>query len=151
MLYKIKYIHTNNNYYNSITTDLLLNYLSLYFFNLKSPFTVYQSSAKLLTQPSEKLYSLLLKYTNLKILKLVLLYNYSFKISKFFLPKKYSLTTVLRSPHTDKRSREQFNIIQYKSVIAYPLFFSISNSHFINNYFFFERGFNMVLKAKIMK
>ena len=34
-----------------------------------------------------------------------------------FLPTKKKIYTVCRSPHIDKKSREQFNILQYKKKI----------------------------------
>ena len=65
-------------------------------------------------------------------------------MSTAFLPKKYSLTTVLKSPHIDKRSREQFHLVEYKSLITYPLIFSVSKDNLFNKLFLFEQNFNIV-------
>ena len=54
-----------------------------------------------------------------------------------FIPSKYKLFTVLKSPHTDKKSREQFHLVKYKSICQYPIIFSTQNSFFFN-YFFMD-------------
>ena len=48
-------------------------------------------------------------------------YNYGFS----YLPKKYKTFTVLRSPHIDKRSREQFHLIEYKCIVQIPIFLGV--------------------------
>jgi hypothetical protein len=50
------------------------------------------------------------------LLNLKLLNDNNFKISK--LPNKGRKITLLRSPHIDKRSREQFEIITHKSLVS---------------------------------
>lgn len=40
------------------------------------------------------------------------------KVSSIALPKKQSLFTVLRSPHIDKKSRDQFQFLVYKKLIT---------------------------------
>lgn len=95
-------------------------------------------------------YNLFLKINNFNFVKIFIFYNNNFIFSNFCLPKKYSLFTLLKSPHTDKRSREQFHLISYKSTLKYPLFLSVYNSNFINIFFFFEKGFNIVLKKHIL-
>lgn len=50
------------------------------------------------------------------------------------MPKKYKTFTVLKSPHTDKKSREQFHLIEYKKILKYPIFISLNNSFFYYYY-----------------
>ena len=146
MLYKVKYIYINDKLKNIILKNLIYKYLVLIFYKKNYILKTF-SKYKINSIKIHILYNFFLKFMTLKYLKFILIYN--FKLSKFFLPKKYSLTTVLRSPHIDKRSREQFHIIEYKASLKYPLFFSIANN-FITKFFMFERGFNMVLKTKIL-
>lgn len=56
------------------------------------------------------------------------------KYSSTNVPKKYKTFTVLKSPHTDKKSREQFHLIEYKKILKYPTFLSLSNSFLLYNY-----------------
>jgi hypothetical protein len=49
----------------------------------------------------------------LYLLNTKLLYKYNWRLSK--LPKHSEKITVLRSPHIDKKSREQFEILTHKS------------------------------------
>lgn len=60
-------------------------------------------------------------------------------LNKISLPKKRKLFTVLRSPHIDKKSREQFEFIWYKKKLfvqnknvkkAALFFFLLKNSEF---------------------
>lgn len=60
-----------------------------------------------LSKFNEKFLNFFLK--NLKIL------NLKFKI--FFLPKVIKKLTLIKSPHVDKKSREQFEIIKRKCII----------------------------------
>ena len=41
--------------------------------------------------------------------------------SQVFVPNKIRKITVLRSPHIDKKSREQFQIKKYKQLISIPV------------------------------
>lgn len=50
------------------------------------------------------------------VLSSKLLYNFNWKLSK--LPNSSEKITVLRSPHIDKKSREQFEIVTHKSNIS---------------------------------
>lgn len=52
----------------------------------------------------------------LNVLSSKLLYNFNWKLSK--LPNSSEKITVLRSPHIDKQSREQFEIVTHKSNIS---------------------------------
>lgn len=52
----------------------------------------------------------------MNVLSSKLLYKFSWKISK--LPNNSKKITVLRSPHIDKKSREQFEIVTHKSNIS---------------------------------
>lgn len=83
---------------------------------------------------------------NFFVLKLKFLdYNLFWKSNFVYLPVKYKLFTVLKSPHSDKKSREQFHLLKYKSLCFYPIFFSLNNSFFFKSLFFFEYGgFEMI-------
>ena len=70
------------------------------------------------------------------------------KLSNVFLPKKYKLYTLLRSPHIDKRSREQFHIIENKLALYAPILLNISNFSLLNIAFSFKKGSNVVLLKK---
>ena len=63
------------------------------------------------------------------------------------LPKKVSTFTVLRSPHIDKRSREQFRLIKYKKVLHFPIFFSSSNFYLLKKSFLFKHGVSIYTKS----
>lgn len=52
-----------------------------------------------------------------------LLFFFSLSINFASLPNKLVKFTVLKSPHTDKKSREQFELKTYKKVLSYPYFF----------------------------
>lgn len=52
-----------------------------------------------------------------------LLFFFSVSINFASLPNKVVKFTVLKSPHTDKKSREQFELKTYKKVLSYPYFF----------------------------
>jgi ribosomal protein S10 len=72
-------------------------------------------------------------YLFMSIVNFYLLYSTflelsSLKFGHFSAPKKYKTFTVLKSPHSDKKSREQFHLIAYKQKIKYPIFLSIGNS-----------------------
>jgi hypothetical protein len=68
--------------------------------------------------------------------------------SNISLPRNRSLKTVLRSPHIDKRSREQFEKIEHRSLMLLPSY--LSNLSYIINYvvptFGVQITQNMVLK-----
>jgi small subunit ribosomal protein S10 len=68
-----------------------------------------------------------MSYLNIKLFNSKKLFN----ISK--LPNKISKITILRSPHIDKKSREQFEIITHKSYIKSLNFFGNSIINLINN------------------
>lgn len=60
------------------------------------------------------LYSVYVNFIN--VLNLKLFNNFNWTLSR--LPNNSSKYTVLRSPHIDKKSREQFEIITHKSLIS---------------------------------
>lgn len=60
------------------------------------------------------IYSVYVNFMN--VLNSKLLYNFNWTLSK--LPNNSYKYTVLRSPHIDKKSREQFEIITHKSLIS---------------------------------
>jgi small subunit ribosomal protein S10 len=68
-----------------------------------------------------------ISYLNIKLFNSKKLFN----ISK--LPNKISKITILRSPHIDKKSREQFEIITHKSYIKSLNFFGNNIINLINN------------------
>ena len=63
-----------------------------------------------------------------------------YSISTSSLPTKRKLLTVLRSPHKDKKSREQFKISKLKKNFIYP--------SFINNKYFFSFFSNETILIK---
>jgi len=66
----------------------------------------------------------------LYLLNLKLLNNSDLIISK--LPNRGSKITLLRSPHIDKKSREQFEIITHKSIITGTNFFGERTIDFLS-------------------
>lgn len=79
---------------------------------------------------------------NLMIMKIVFTINEKTN-SVISLPKKKMVHTVLRSPHTDKRSREQFKRIDYHYLITYPSFI------FFNPYYFYNIIDNSITQLTI--
>lgn len=70
------------------------------------------------------------------------------KIGLSSFPKKYKTFTVLRSPHIDKRSREQFHLIQYKYKVSFPLYLCTKRGFF----FFYKvpfTGLKVHYKSKL--
>lgn len=63
---------------------------------------------------------------------LKLLHFYKLNISS--IPSKKSLYTVLRSPHKDKKSREQFKISKIKKSFFYPSFLNCYNNLLFKNF-----------------
>jgi len=47
--------------------------------------------------------------------------NREISINRVFLPKKIKKITVIRSPHIDKKSREQFEIRRYKNILIFNI------------------------------
>jgi hypothetical protein len=125
----IKFLNLYLYYLNSSKKYLLLNFNVFKIFNFMY------------------LFKLLFKIVILFILSINIKKNIFNSSSLAFLPKKYNLTTILRSPHVDKRSREQFHLIEYKSTITYPLFFSVYGNNFFNKIFLFEQNFNIISKV----
>lgn len=151
MLLNLNLFFLKNHYHKFFINNLKFIVLLLFYIN--KPFFIKSNKLLFLININNILvpfYQLILKINNLNFIKLLLNSNKKYNLSKFSLPKKYSLTTVLKSPHTDKRSREQFHIISYKSSLKYPLFYSIYNNTFLHSFFLFERGFNIVLKTKTL-
>jgi ribosomal protein S10 len=66
----------------------------------------------------------------------VIKFNYIFLWNTSKLPTKFHKFTILRSPHIDKRSREQFEITTHKSIING---YSILEHEYIN---FIEKKIN---------
>lgn len=64
-------------------------------------------------------YTSLLKICN-KLLKKQNFFSFEL-IGPIYLPKKESLFTVLRSPHVNKKSRNQFKLIIYKRLLIIKL------------------------------
>lgn len=68
------------------------------------------------------------------------LWLYSIKLLNFYklnissIPSKKSLYTVLRSPHKDKKSREQFKISKIKKSFFYPSFLNCNNNLLFKNF-----------------
>lgn len=53
------------------------------------------------------------------------------------LPIKKKIMTVLRSPHTDKKSREQFALVEHKKVITIPAYIAENTLNILFKYFEF--------------
>ena len=58
----------------------------------------------------------------------VILFDLSYfcKFGFTYTKSKYNLYTVLKSPHIDKRSREQFHLVHFKTILHYPNFLCAS-------------------------
>lgn len=152
MFLNLNFFFLKNKFYNIVSYDLKFMIILLSY--MKNPIGFSSLSNRLVLLDFKNkitvFYRLILANNNLNFLKLSIFSNLKYNLNKFTIPKKYSLTTVLKSPHTDKRSREQFHIISYKANLKYPLFFSIYNNTFLHSFFLFERGFNCILKTKIL-
>lgn len=71
-------------------------------------------------------------YVNiLNVLNSKFLHRFSWTLSK--LPKHSYKYTVLRSPHIDKKSREQFEILTHKSLISGLNLLSSNSIDYIKN------------------
>jgi hypothetical protein len=75
---------------------------------------------------------------------------FNLKFNSFIIPIKVSTYTVLRSPHIDKRSREQFRLIIYKRKIFFPFFFSVNKFYILKKFFFFDFGISINIKSKFL-
>jgi len=73
--------------------------------------------------------------------------NKSINFGLASLPKKISTFTVLRSPHIDKRSREQFRLTKYKKVLSFPIFFNSNNYYILKKSFLFKHGVSINTKS----
>lgn len=67
----------------------------------------------------------------MNVLNSKLLYNFDWTLSK--LPNHSHKYTVLRSPHIDKKSREQFEILTHKSLISGLNLLSTDSINYIKN------------------
>jgi len=67
----------------------------------------------------------------MNVLNSKLLYNFGWTLSK--LPNNSHKYTVLRSPHIDKKSREQFEILTHKSLISGLNLLSSDSMNYIKN------------------
>jgi hypothetical protein len=86
--------------------------------------TLYSSSNVFVSFNSLSLY---VKSVHLYFLHCFLLEQSFFKYGISCFPKKYKTFTVLRSPHTDKKSREQFHLIEYKYNMSIPIYLCVDN------------------------
>lgn len=143
MISNINSIWLYKKYYKSILLNIKFLNLQLYYIislnrcNFTTYFLISMVNYKYMLKLLLGIINIFLLSINIKKL--------SFKsTATSFLPKKYSLTTVLKSPHIDKRSREQFHLIEYKSLVVYPLFFSISKNNLFNKLFLFDQNFNTI-------
>jgi hypothetical protein len=72
-------------------------------------------------------------------------------VSYFALPIKRNKFTILRSPHIDKKSREQFELKHFYIVLNELSLFSFSNNTFLFNSFkFFINNFKLEEKLDIL-
>ena len=151
-------LETINNSLNSytFTNKILLfsflhsNLLSKYCISnykfIKSDYVSYMSSSSSIITPSNVdntfmlsnhstniLYSVMFSiYVNiLNVLNSKFLHRFSWTLSK--LPKHSYKYTVLRSPHIDKKSREQFEILTHKSLISGLNLLSSNSIDYIKN------------------
>lgn len=53
------------------------------------------------------------------------------KFGTYTFPKKLKTFTVLRSPHADKKSREQFHLIEYKYNFSFPIYLCTTNLFYL--------------------
>lgn len=78
------------------------------------------------------------------------------KVNNVFLPSKIERFTVLRSPHVDKKARDQFERITHKRLLQMTLYNVNNNSletahHLINILQKIAVGVSLVYKFKIKK
>jgi hypothetical protein len=122
-LNKYKYICTKNIFIKNYISFLSLFLYKNKLFNLNFFF-----------------YLLLHYYIFMLIYLIVIKFNYVFLWNISKLPTKSYKFTILRSPHIDKRSREQFEITTHKSIINGYSILEYEYTNFIekkinNNYF----------------
>ena len=104
----------------------------------------------------DNLFILLTNFINSKIfIKKIILKKRIFKTKLIFLPKKIKKYTLNKSPHIDKKAREQFETRTYKAIIyIYPIFLLKKESFLIFIYFlknFFKtNNYTTLVKSKIV-
>ena len=75
----------------------------------------------------------------------------SINFSYFSIPIRRNKFTILRSPHIDKKSREQFELKHFYIVLNELSFFSLSNNSFLFNSFqFFIQNFKLEEKSSLL-
>jgi hypothetical protein len=101
-----------------------------------------------LTNNTNSIFSL---FFSLYSLKLFFIMFKSLKVSYFALPIKRNKFTILRSPHIDKKSREQFELKHFNIVLNELSMFSLTNNNFLNNQFkFFISNFKLDEKNEFL-
>lgn len=119
------YIYLKKNIYNNFFFIFLYKLDNLFklskLFLIKIVKFIENNKSNLLFFKFIYFYKLLFNFFSL-YLKFFLSY-FNLKFNSFIIPIKISTYTVLRSPHIDKRSREQFRLITYKRKIYFPFFF----------------------------
>lgn len=87
-------------------------------------------------------------YYNMLFSKLFFFMFKSVKLSYFSLPIKQNKYTILRSPHIDKKSREQFELKHSYLVLNELSLFSFAQNRFLfNNFKFFINNFKLEEKV----
>lgn len=88
--------------------------------------------------------------TNLQI-KIIFFMSKNLSFSHYFSNMKKNKITLLRSPHIDKKSREQFEMRHFSTVINDSSIFSIFNNVVLSNCFsFFIRNFKLNEKLELI-
>lgn len=129
----------------------IYKFKSLNSFTTKTMFLTFYFMLKKIFYYKKKLnnlffiYNLIINYFGLCIK--LLSFMHFFKCNYTSLPKKISRYTVLKSPHIDKRSREQFQLIQYKKLLKIPFFFISTNNFFFNQCTLVNQNLNFVLNS----
>jgi Ribosomal protein S10p/S20e len=84
------------------------------------------------------LYNTIYYYNNYRHYSVIRLHLLSMLIDRVYtrfatLPASRKEFTVLKSPHIDKRSREQFELISFTSIMQFPYFLNLENKYWLLN------------------
>jgi Ribosomal protein S10p/S20e len=119
-----------------------LSFFDYYFNSYVSSLCIsYWSAVSILS--TKYIYQLTYSFSFLNYISL-LLFSF-FPRNNSMLPKKTKLFTLLRSPHTDKKSREQFKLVTYSSVLL-DLF---SCNIILQQYFSFFTFFSLFMRIRM--
>ena len=117
---------TKNIYYNCVKKSYLYHYYSFI-----SSLNIDTESHLCTTTTNTTLY-IYLNALHFYFAYLLLSEQSILKFGTYTFPKKLKTFTVLRSPHVDKKSREQFHLIEYKYTFSFPIYLCTTNLFYMS-------------------